>query len=122
MDTLAGQSPSLDLKLPYADQAEVSSDKLENYLLSETHSVGRAKSRFFMRLGFDRTTSDEFRQELLRIARSNEVVEEVVNPWGVKYIVDGEIQGLNGVHAQLRTVWIIEVNHQRPRLVTAFPG
>jgi len=40
---------------------------------------------------------------------------------GIKYIVDGIIQGPNGSVGTVRTIWIIDSGRDRPRLVTAYP-
>ncbi|WP_416223734.1 DUF6883 domain-containing protein [Thermoflexus sp.] len=41
------------MPLPNAGNAYVPLSKITRYLLSETHSVGRAKARFFRALGFN---------------------------------------------------------------------
>jgi hypothetical protein len=41
------------MPLPNAENAYVPLSKITRYLLSETHSVGRAKARFFRALGFN---------------------------------------------------------------------
>lgn len=38
--------------LPNADRAEIDRGKLQDYLLSPTHPVGRFKARFFAALGY----------------------------------------------------------------------
>ena len=40
------------MRLPNVDQATIDRAKLEGYLLSEVHPVGRFKARFFASLGF----------------------------------------------------------------------
>ncbi len=40
------------MKLPHRENAYVPAAKLFDYLLSETHPVGRLKSRFFRSAGF----------------------------------------------------------------------
>ncbi len=45
--------------MPNADHAIIEQSKLEGYLLSEVHPVGRFKARFFARLGF---TADNWRE------------------------------------------------------------
>ena len=44
------------------------------------------------------------------------------SPYGTKYIIDGGLTTPNGVSAEARTVWIVEVDDVRPRLVTAYPA
>ena len=42
------------MKLPNASVARVDFEKLTEYLLSETHPIGRSKAAVFRRLGFSR--------------------------------------------------------------------
>jgi hypothetical protein len=108
------------LKLPNAESAEVSEDKLLRYLLSESHLVGRAKARFFAKLGYTARDWLALRQALLEIAADSEVAETTATPHGTKYIVDGYLQRPGYAGARLRTIWIVE-GERAPRLVTAFP-
>ncbi|MEW5931865.1 MAG: DUF6883 domain-containing protein [Gemmatimonadota bacterium] len=100
--------------LPGAESALVPAPKLSGYLLSPTHPVGRAKARFFRRLGFDESSVQELVRGLLAIARSEPVSEVVGSPFGTKYIVDGMLHGPGGGHARVRTVWIVERADERP--------
>ena len=63
------------MKLPNARAADIAPEKIESYLLSEAHPVGRSKARFFRSLGFGRADSELLRQELLRIAAEGEAQE-----------------------------------------------
>ena len=106
------------MKLPNARAADIAPEKIESYLLSEAHPVGRSKARFFRSLGFGRADSELLRQELLRIAAEGEA-QEVEAPFGPKYLVEGVVVGRLGA-ANIRTVWILE--SERPRFVTAYPA
>ena len=106
------------MKLPNARAAEIAPEKIEGYLLSEAHPVGRSKARFFRSLGFRREDAEALRLELQRIATEGEA-QEVEAPFGPKYLVDGVVVGRLGA-ANVRTVWILEAG--RPRFVTAYPA
>jgi len=109
------------MKLPNAERAVIERRKLTEYLLSETHPVGRFKARFFKKLGFDQANVEQF-EEWLRIVALNESVTEIVgSPYGVKYIVDAQVTTLSGEQVSVRTVWLIEWEDERPRFVTAYP-
>jgi hypothetical protein len=109
------------VKLPNASAARVDVEKLTEYLLSETHPVGKYKARFFRKLGFHRDRPEMLLAELLKLARSAEVVDHVTTPLGKKYVMDGTLTG-PVASAMVRTVWIIERNTAMPRLVTAYPA
>lgn len=109
------------LQLPNKEKAYVPRHKIVNYLLSETHTVGRSKARFFRPLGFDENTASELEQGLLEIAQTGEVRESIVSPHGTKYVIDGFLKTPRGFSVRIRTIWIIEIHHQAPRFVTAYP-
>ena len=109
------------MELPNRSHAYVSINKITDYLLSETHIVGRSKAKFFRSFGFDETTVSQFEQGLINIAQTESVAETTETIYGNKYVIDGELGTPNGDMIHLRTVWIIETGDDIPRLVTAHP-
>lgn len=109
------------MKLPNREDAYIPSPKLHDYLLSRTHSVGRWKAGFFRALGFDETNLDLLERRLIAIANSENVKDVVVSAHGAKYIIEGSLQTPVGSLVQVRTVWIIDAEQDRPRFVTAYP-
>lgn len=110
------------MKFPNRDKTYIPPSKLTEYLLSETHTVGKAKAKFFQGLGFNETNPRVLEQSLLAIAYTGTIVEVVSSPHGTKYVVDGSLETPSGVVVEVRTVWIIEVEEDRPRFVTAYPA
>ncbi|MCX7839253.1 MAG: hypothetical protein N2559_07325 [Anaerolineae bacterium] len=109
------------LHLPNKTDAYIPARKIVDYLLSETHAVGKSKAKFFRSLGFDETTVGELEQGLLEIAQVGQVKERVDSPHGVKYVVDGSLKTPHGTVVQVRTIWIVESVRPAPRFVTAYP-
>ena len=109
------------MKLPNSNKAFIPRDKLTKYVLSETHSTGKFKAKFFSKLGFDERNIDLFEKSLLKIAKSEEIIDEIVTPFGIKYILEGKIHSRVGKSVKVRTVWIIERGQNRPRFVTVYP-
>lgn len=109
------------MELPNKFHAYVSISKITDYLLSETHIVGKSKARFFRSFGFDETNVNQFEQGLIHIAQTESVVEITETRYGKKYVIDGELETPSGAMIHLRTVWIIETGDDIPRLVTAHP-
>jgi len=62
------------LRLPNADRAVVDERKLKDYLLSRSHQVGRFKAIALAAVGIEAQDWLEFREQLLRIARSGDAV------------------------------------------------
>ena len=107
--------------LPNLEKAYILRKKLEFYLLSEVHTVGKSKAKFFRSIGFNETNIGALEQGLLKIGRTREVNEIVLSPHGVKYVIDGPLQTPSGRFLSVRTVWIIDPGSTAPRFVTAYP-
>jgi hypothetical protein len=106
---------------PNCEKAYVPKEKLSNYLLSETHAVGREKARYFRSIGYTAENVDDLADALVMIARSEDVCQEIASDFGTKYVIDGELVTPNGTAVQMRTVWVIDSQDARPRFVTAYP-
>jgi hypothetical protein len=102
------------MKLPNARGATVDPKKLEGYLLSSTHPIGRPKAQFFLAMGFRET-------DAVILERTGEVAETTPSAYGVKYTVDGVLSTPSGRQVRLRTIWIVDADDTRPRFVTAYP-
>jgi len=109
------------MKLPNRKIAIVESKKLNDYLLSKSHPVGRSKAKLFHAFGFSFDNSDLLKSELLSIAVNQEIAEIVEGQFGKKYIIDGKIHCPFGKQLQVRTIWIMEEENSAPRFVTAYP-
>lgn len=101
--------------------AYVPTTKIIHYLLSATHAVGKGKAKFFREYGFDDSNVDLLISGLILIAQTEDIVKEIKSSFGVKYIIDGSLESPNGLKLNLRTVWIIEIDEDSPRFVTAYP-
>jgi len=110
-----------NMELPNKSHAYIFISKITDYLLSETHIVGRSKARFFRSFGFDETNVSQFEQGLIHIAQTELVSEITETIYGKKYVIDGELETPNGNMIHLRTVWVIETGDDIPKLVTAYP-
>jgi hypothetical protein len=107
--------------LPGVANAVIEPRKLRDYLLSHSHPVGRTKSEFFARLGYTREDWHVLAADLRRLAEEAEAVETVRTEFGTKYEIRGELVGPAGRQAGIVTAWIILVEEDFPRFVTAYP-
>ncbi|HNQ95765.1 MAG: hypothetical protein JNJ96_03500 [Anaerolineales bacterium] len=110
------------MELPNKSKAHVPLEKITEYLLSETHAVGNPKARYFRSYGFDNENAGDLVQGLIAIAQNSPVENSQKSVFGVKYVLDGELETPNGVMIWVRTIWIIENNTEIPRFVTAYPA
>jgi len=109
------------VKLPNRRSAYISQGKLSGYLLSPTHAVGKAKSKFFHAIGFSAASEEALKQQLLTLAHTNEVTHISRSPHGIKYVIEGTLETKAKKKVRVRTVWIIEEHQNNPRFVTAYP-
>jgi hypothetical protein len=109
------------MQLPNREKAYIPISKLKDYLLSETHSVGKSKAKFLRAVGFNDTNTHLLKQGLINIAHSQDIKETILSSHGVKYIIDGLLQTAAGESVKMRTVWIIDRDQGCPRFVTAYP-
>ena len=110
------------MELPNKSKAQVSITKIVNYLLSETHPLGKSKARYFRSHGFNDENVAELASGFLLIAKNSQAERSERSLFGVKYVINGELSTPNGDMIRVRTIWIIENNSDLPRFVTAYPA
>jgi len=108
------------MRMPNAENAEISPAKLRFYLLSREHPVGRYKAAFFAQLGFVEASWREFESRLLELA-TGEAEPAGSSPHGEKYAIRGTLKGPGG-QATVQTIWIIPAAAENPQLVTVYPA
>ena len=106
--------------LPNPNEAIIPREKVEAYLLSPVHSVGRHKAVFFNALGY-RAAEWEVLAEDLRAFASGEAHEVGETEYGTKYQVRGRITGPGGRSAAIVTAWIVLRGEEFARFVSAYP-
>lgn len=109
------------MKVPNADVAEVTKEKITGYLLNSLHPDGAGKAKFFGALGFRTDEWHVLAAALKRMVEGRLLTESMESSHGQKYIVDGPIETPSGKSPVVRTVWIIDRGSPIPRLVTAYP-
>jgi hypothetical protein len=109
------------VKLPSVERAVIDQPKLQDYLLSPSHPVGRFKVRFFIALGYERDSWSVLHDDLLAAVRRAKATRGQPTPFGQKYEVRATLVGPAGVTAGVVSVWIVLTGEDFPRFVTAFP-
>lgn len=109
------------MKLPGAERAIVSPDKVREYLLSPANPRAKGKAAFFQALGFSLDEWGVLQSALLDMAQNGLATPGQVSEFGTKYEIHGTIVGPIGRQAVIRTVWIVDAGEDYPRLVTAYP-
>ena len=108
------------VKLPNGSKAIVEEAKLVDYVLSQTHPIGRFKAHFFASLGIETENWEFLHSALLRMAASADAKLGQATVFGQKYLIPGHLEGPGG-SADIVSVWIILAGEDVPRLVTVYP-
>ncbi len=109
------------MKLPGADKAIVSREKIVDYPLNAAHPDNGGKAEFFAQLGFRRDQWEILAAALRNLAASGEVARTAKSPHGRKYVVVVRIQSPSGKTPLVQSLWIVDKGADAVRLVTAYP-
>ena len=109
------------MRLPGGEGAIVEDRKVRDYLLSDSHPVGRFKAAFFRQLGYGQDRAGAFKEALLTIAADGEVATVRDFSFGRKYLIPWTVVGPSGRSARVVTVWFVALAGGRPRLITVYP-
>ena len=80
------------MKLPNYEKAFVPREKIVDYLLSPFHRDGKGKAAFFKRFGFTVELWQILAEALKNHALENEVSKMENTPFGIRYVVEGELE------------------------------
>ena len=108
--------------IPNVAQALVPPAKITDYLLSATHPIGRSKADFFRSCGFSIEQADVMISALKKHATSHGATYSKPTPYGLKYIVEGEMITPARGAVPLCAIWFIEAGAEQPVFVTAYPS
>lgn len=108
------------MKLSNPDKAVIPEEKIHDYLLSPSHSVGRHKAVFFSSLGYTQLEWQTLAEDLREFLDGDASLIEETN-YGRKYELRGSITGPNGRSAAIVTAWIVLYDEDVARFVTAYP-
>ena len=108
------------MQLPNHQNARIAPEKIREYLLSDSHPIGREKAVVFRSLGYTsenwQTLLEDLRNLLIFGAEKLETSD-----FGTKYAVRGAIHGPSGRIEDIVSIWIIRKAEDFPRFVTAYP-
>lgn len=108
------------MKIPEHERAVIPPEKVQAYLLSSAHIVGRHKAAFFSRLGYTQTGWRTLERDLRRTL-TLDTARVTASRYGTKYEIRSRITGPNSQTADIVTIWIVRKGEDFPRFVTAYP-
>ena len=109
------------MRLPNSEQAWVPREKITGYLLVREHEDGGSKANRFSKLGFTIERWETLAQALLIQGASHEVNKVESDRYGIKYVVEGNLDTPSGEAIYVRSVWQVKWGTEYPRLITAYP-
>ncbi len=109
------------MKVPNYHNALIPTDKIEGYILSKTHPIGKTKALFFEQVGYTISNRDFFIEDIYSILKENYVARKIETEYGIKYIVKGNVGERFGKPVAVTTIWLIEEGSSIPRFITAYP-
>ena len=109
------------MKLPNFEQAWVPKEKITGYLLVTYHKQGGSKADRFIEFGFSIEQWEFLGQALIAHCRNNEVINTESTEFGMKYVIEGDIETPSGTPLYVRSIWQTDWGTESPRLVTAYP-
>lgn len=106
--------------LPNSNQLILDLRKIEDYCLSLIHPRGRHKARVFREaLGLTQSDARWLQGALREAARHAEAIELRADAMGRRWRIDIPITR-HGLHAVVRTLWIVRIGENAPRFVTCW--
>lgn len=103
-------------------RAIIPAGKIRDYLLSVDHPVGRAKARFFRRLGFTAARWQTLAEALRKQHLIYEPMSARTDEYGQTFVIRAILRGPTGSAALVVSVWFVRRGEDVPRFVTAYPG
>jgi len=110
------------MKLPKAENAIIPPEKLRDYVLSFEHPIGRLKAAFFSSLGYNKEEWKTLERDLRTQHLALDVEEIIQSKYGTKYIIRGQLKGPSGISAEIISIWVVRIDEEIPRFVTAYSG
>ena len=105
------------MKLP--EEVVIPEDKLVRYLLLPRKE--NDKSQFLGLAGYTLGTWEVLARDLHDLAKTYEISDQAISPYGIKWEVQGSLTGPNGQGLYVVTVWITLETSGETRFVTLFP-
>ena len=108
------------MRIPGADRAIISHEKIVHYLLNLDHPDGGSKAAVLMHAGFSAERPEELEHALRTQHLSLAAQKGKPSPFGEKHETLGPLTGPAG-RVMVRSIWIIRHGESAPRLITLIP-
>jgi len=109
-------------RMPNYEKAIIDPVKLKDYVLSDTHPIGRFKAVLFRQMGHRQRNWGQFVEDIRMQHLSLDAELGEKTKYGQKYIITGDIKGPSGKVMKLKSIWIILTGEELPRFITIYPA
>ncbi len=109
------------MQLPNYEKAVINPQKFTDYILSNSHPIGKYKAAYFKSIGFIKENYHLLINEISKLIKENNIDSKTENEFGKKYVISGIISAPNKKKLKVTTVWFIENNNSIPYFVTVYP-
>lgn len=105
------------MKIP--NDAIIPQEKLTRYLLITR--LKDDKSKYLSQGGFTQANPEDLLTAIRQLIINNEAVEDNINEYGIFYVVEGNLQGINKRNLSVVTVWLQSKYDRKFRFITLKP-
>ena len=109
------------MKIPNAEHAVISPEKLRDYLLNSEHRRGGAKARLLISLGYHRESWQVLDKDLRAQHLPMDVAVTLESEYGVRYEIVAPLTTPSDRIVAFRSIWQIDTGTNHPRLITMYP-
>jgi len=109
------------MRIPNADKAVISVEKLRDHLLNPPRRRGGAKARLLLSLGHSRERPEQLELDLRQQHLSLDAATESADDYRRRFEIVAPIVGPGGRSVIFLSVWQIDRSTEAPRLITLYP-
>jgi hypothetical protein len=109
------------VKVPNAENAIISEEKLRLYLLNPAHRRGGSKARVLLVLGYSAANWQQLAADLRAQHLTADIECQMDSDYGERFEIVAPISGPNGRSILFRSVWQTDIGTDHPRLITMYP-
>ena len=106
--------------IPNYRLAYCEANKVRDFILTPEHDDNKGRAVVFFALGYNKAHWEALANDLCSQLLPHVDAVEVPDIYGRRFIVEGPLEGPSGT-AIVRTVWLVDIGQDAPRLVTAYP-
>ena len=110
------------MKLPNAEGAIISYEKIVLYLLNTAHRRGGSKARLLLSFGYTVQNWQRLVDDLRAYHLTADVAAVRSTPYGTRYEIRAPLITPSGRSLIVRTIWQIDLGTDVPRLITLYPN